>query len=169
MKLAMGTAPVRAMREAGLAVGIGTDGVVSSNTLDVLEQMRLLALDQKQAAKDSTVLPLQEVMDIAFEGGARALRQPAIGALAAGQLADVVLMRQDGAHLFPRHDPLANLIYAANAGDVEAVICDGRVLMRERRLLTIDLPAVKAEVARRLARLSQRAAERRLATYPIQG
>jgi 5-methylthioadenosine/S-adenosylhomocysteine deaminase len=52
---------------------------------------------------------------------------------------------------------------------VEAVICDGRVLMRERRLLTIDLPAVKAEVARRLARLKQRAAEKRLATYPIQG
>jgi 5-methylthioadenosine/S-adenosylhomocysteine deaminase len=169
MKLAMGTAPVRAMRAAGLAVGIATDGVVSSNTLDVLEQMRLLALDQKQAAKDSTVLPLQEVMDIAFEGGARALRQPAIGALAAGKLADVVLLRQDGAHLFPRHDPLANLIYAANAGDVEAVICDGKVLMRDRQLLTIDLPAVKAEVARRLARLSQRAAERRLATYPIQG
>ena len=165
----MGTAPVRAMRAAGLAVGIATDGVVSSNTLDVLEQMRLLALDQKQAAKDSTVLPIQEVLAIAFAGGAQALRQPAIGALAAGKLADVVLLRQDGAHLFPRHDPLANLIYAANAGDVEAVICDGRVLMRERRLLTIDLPAVKAEVARRLARLKQRAAERRLATYPIQG
>jgi 5-methylthioadenosine/S-adenosylhomocysteine deaminase len=169
LKLAMGTAPVRAMRAAGLAVGIGTDGVVSSNTLDVLEQMRLLALDQKQAAKDSTVLPIQEVLAIAFAGGAQALRQPAIGALAASQLADVVLMRQDGAHLFPRHDPLANLVYSARAGDVATVICDGKVLMRDRQLLTIDLPAVKAEVAHRLARLSRRAAEQRLATYPIQG
>ena len=89
--------------------------------------------------------------------------------MAAGKLADIVLVRQDGAHLFSRHDPLANLVYSVNAGDVDTVICDGRVLMRDRRLLTIDLPAVKAEVARRLARLSQRAAERRLATYPIQG
>ena len=169
LKLAMGTAPVRAMRAAGLAVGIGTDGVVSSNTLDVLEQMRLLALDQKQAARDSTILPIQEVLAIAFAGGAQALRQPAIGALAAGKLADIVLMRQDGAHLFPRHDPLANLVYSARAGDVATVICDGKVLMRDRRLLTIDLPAVKAEVANRLARLSRRAAEQRLATYPIQG
>jgi 5-methylthioadenosine/S-adenosylhomocysteine deaminase len=167
MKLAMGTAPVRAMRAAGLAVGIATDGVVSSNTLDVLEQMRLLALDQKQAARDSTVLPIQEVLAIAFAGGAQALRQPAIGALAASQLADVVLLRQDGAHLFPRHDPLANLVYAARAGDVATVICDGKVLMRDRQLLTIDLPAVKAEVAHRLTRLSRRAAEQRLATYPI--
>jgi len=60
-------------------------------------------------------------------------------------------------------------VYAAGAGDVATVICDGKVLMRDRQLLTIDLPAVKAEVARRLARLSQRAAERHLATYPIQG
>jgi len=101
--------------------------------------------------------------------GAPALRQPAIGALAAGKLADIVLVRQDGAHLFPRHDPLANLVYSASAGDVATVICDGKVLMRDRQLLTIDLPAVKAEVAHRLARLSRRAAEQRLATYPIQG
>ena len=60
-------------------------------------------------------------------------------------------------------------MYAAGAGDVATVICDGKLLMRDRRLLTIDLPAVKAEVANRLARLSRRAAERRLATYPIQG
>jgi 5-methylthioadenosine/S-adenosylhomocysteine deaminase len=165
----MGTAPVRAMRAAGLAVCIATDGVVSSNTLDVLEQMRLLALDQKQAAKDSTILPIQEALAITFAGGAQALCQPAIGALAAGKLADIVLVRQDGAHLFPRHDPLANLVYSVNAGDGDTVVCDGRVLMRDRRLLTIDLPAVKAEVAHRLARLSRRAAEQRLATYPIQG
>ena len=60
-------------------------------------------------------------------------------------------------------------MYAAGAGDVATVICDGKLLMRDRRLLTIDLPAVKAEVAQRLTRLSRRAAEQRLATYPIQG
>jgi 5-methylthioadenosine/S-adenosylhomocysteine deaminase len=167
LKLAMGTAPVRAMRQAGIVVGIGTDGVVSSNTLDVLEQMRLLALDQKQAAKDSTVMPLQEVVAIAFEGGARALRLPEIGQLVEGKLADIVLMRQDGAHLFPRYDAIANLVYSARAGDVDTVICDGRLLMRHGRLMTIDLPRVKAEITRRLQRLNQRVAEKRLATYPV--
>lgn len=166
MKLAMGTAPVRAMREASLIVGIGTDGVVSSNTLDVLEQMRLLALDQKQAARDSTTMPLQEVMAITFSGGAAALRLSDIGELAEGKLADIALLRQDGAHLFPRYDPIANLVYSARAGDVDTVICDGKLLMRYGRLLTIDLPRVKTEIARRLERLNQRVAEKRLATYP---
>ncbi|MCS6772958.1 MAG: amidohydrolase [Thermoflexales bacterium] len=167
MKLAMGTAPVRDLRAAGIPVGIGTDGVVSSNTLDVLEQMRLLALDQKQAAKDSTVLPIQEVLDIAFAGGAAALRSPDLGEIAPGKLADVVLLRTDGAHFFPRYDLLANLVYSARASDVDTVICDGKVLMQGRQLLTIDLPRVKAEVAARMQRLNQRATERRLATYPV--
>ncbi len=166
LKLAMGTAPVRAFLEAGITVGIGTDGAVSSNTLDVLEQMRLLALDQKQAAKDSTVMPLQTVLDITFRGSAAALRAPDLGEIAVGKLADIVLLRQDSARLFPTHDPLANLVYAAQASDVDTVICDGQLLMRHGRLLTIDLPRVRAEVSARLERLSQRAAERRIATYP---
>jgi 5-methylthioadenosine/S-adenosylhomocysteine deaminase len=112
LKLGMGTAPVRAFRAAGLKVGIGTDGVVSSNTIDVLEQMRILALDQKQHAKDSTCMPLQEVLEIAFEGGAACVRMPEIGALAPGKLADIALLRQDGAHVHPRHDALANLVYS---------------------------------------------------------
>lgn len=168
LKLAMGTAPVKALRDAGIAVGIGTDGAVSSNTLDVLEQMRLLALDHKQEAKDSTVMPLQDVMDIAFVGGARCLRLPDIGELGVGKLADIALLRQDGAHLFPRYDAIANLVYSARAGDVDTVICDGKLLMRYGRLLTIDLPRVKAEITTRLKRLNQRVAERRLATYPTQ-
>lgn len=168
LKLAMGTAPVKALRDAGIAVGIGTDGAVSSNTLDVLEQMRLLALDHKQAAKDSTVMPLQDVMDIAFFGGARGMRLPDIGELGVGKLADIALLRQDGAHLFPRYDAIANLVYSARAGDVDTVICDGKLLMRYGRLLTIDLPRVKAEITTRLKRLNQRVAEKRLATYPTQ-
>lgn len=165
MKLAMGTAPVRAFREAGIKLGVGTDGVVSSNTLDVLEQMRILALDQKQAAQDSTAMPLQQVLDIAFNGGAQSLRMPDIGELAEGRLADIALLRQDGAHIFPRCDAIANLVYSARAGDVDTVICNGKLLMRYGRLLRIDLPRVKAEITRRLQRLNQRVVEKRLATY----
>jgi 5-methylthioadenosine/S-adenosylhomocysteine deaminase len=168
LKLAMGTAPVKAFREAGIKVGIGTDGAVSSNTLDVLEQMRLLALDQKQAAKDSTAMPLQDVVDIAFQGGAQCMRMPDIGELAEGKLADIALLRQDGAHIFPSYNGIANLVYSARAGDVDTVICNGKMVMRYGRLLTIDLPAAKAEVTRRMRRLNQRVAEKRLATYPTE-
>ena len=166
LKLAMGSARVREFRAAGIGVGVGTDGVVSSNTLDILEQMRIMALEQKQAAGESTVLPVREVLDIAFSGGARTLRLPEIGALAPGMQADIALLRTDGPHVFPRHDALANLVYSHRAGDVDTVICAGKVLMRFGRLLTIDLKRVRGEVSQRLARLRQRDHDRRLATYP---
>jgi 5-methylthioadenosine/S-adenosylhomocysteine deaminase len=168
MKLAMGTAPVREFRAAGLKVGLGTDGAVSSNTLDILEQMRLLCLDQKQAAKSSTAFPIQEALDIAFRGGAQALRLHNAGSLAVGNLADIALLRQDGAHMFPRHDALANLVYSAQASDVDTVLCNGKLLMLRGRLLTIDLPRVQAEISMRLRRLNQRstAADKRVASYP---
>ncbi|HEY3343150.1 MAG TPA: amidohydrolase [Anaerolineae bacterium] len=165
MKLGMGTAPVRDFRAAGIKVALGTDGAASSNTLDILEQLRLLCLDQKQAAKDPTLFTLQEGLDIAFRGGAQALRLPLAGELAVGKLADVVLLRQEGAHLFPRHDGLANLVYSARASDVDTVICNGKLLMLRQRLLTIDLQHVMAEINGRLKRLNQRVADKRVATY----
>ena len=169
MKLAMGTAPVRQFRAAGIKVGLGTDGAMSSNTLDVLEQLRLLCLDQKQAAKAATAFPLQEGLDIVFRGGAQALRLPRAGELAVGKLADVVLLRQDGAHLFPRHNALANLVYSSRASDVDTVICNGKLLMLRGRLLTIDVQDVMAEVNMRLKRLAQRTAGKRVASYPGNG
>jgi 5-methylthioadenosine/S-adenosylhomocysteine deaminase len=166
LKLAMGTALVQAFREAGIKVGLGTDGVVSSNTLDVLEQMRVLALDQKQAAKSSTAMPLQDVLDIAFRGSAQAVRQPELGELAVGKWADVALLRQDGPHVFPRYNALANLVYSHKSSDVDTVICQGKLLLHRGKLLTIDLDLVKREVGARLQRLNQRVKEKRLATYP---
>lgn len=165
-KLATGTALVREFRAAGVPVGMGTDGAVSSNTLDILEQMRALALDHKQTSGDATRMPIQDLLDIAYRGGAAALRMPDIGELAPGKLADIALLRQDGAHVFPRHDPLANLIYSQRAGDVDTVICNGKTLMRFGRLLTIDLQRVRSELHGRLSRLRQRAHDKRLATYP---
>ncbi|WP_299027576.1 amidohydrolase [uncultured Thermanaerothrix sp.] len=168
LKLGMGTAPISRFRSAGIPVGLATDGVVSNNTLDILEQMRLLALTQKDAARDSTVMPIAEVLEIAFEGGARVVQQAgALGALKPGYLADVALLRQDRAAMFPRYNPAANLIYSASAQDVDTVICNGQVLMRDRRLLTLDKTKIKEEVQRRLERLSQRVPGRRIATYPV--
>ena len=99
--------------------------------------------------------------------GAQAMRQPKTGNLAVGNLADIALLNQDGAHLFPRHDVLANLVYSARASDVDTVICNGKLLMLRGRLLTIDLNHVKAEITSRLSRLNQRVSEKRVATYSV--
>ncbi len=166
LKLGMGTAPLAKFRAAGIPVGLATDGAVSSNTLDILEQMRLMALTQKDAARDPTVMPVPEVLHIAFQGSAQVMQMgDRLGQLAPGKLADITLLRQDGLHTFPRFDAAANLVYSARAGDVHTVICNGQVLLEDGRLLTIDKERVKREVAARLKRLSRRVPENRIATY----
>jgi 5-methylthioadenosine/S-adenosylhomocysteine deaminase len=87
-------------------------------------------------------------------------------AIQPGKLADICLLRQDGLHVYPRHDPAANLVYSSRASDVDTVICDGKVLMHKRKLLTIDKSQVKREIGKRLDRLSQRVEGTRIATYP---
>ncbi|MGH9246886.1 MAG: amidohydrolase [Acidimicrobiales bacterium] len=166
MKLALGAAPVVALREAGVAVGLGTDGPASNNTLDILEAMRLAALLHKHTHVDPEGLSVDEVVAMGSAEGARALRLGDVGALAAGQRADVVLIRTDGVHVQPRHNPLANLVYSARATDVDTVLCDGRVLMRHRQLLTLDKAAIVAEVAGRVDRLRRPVPGQRVASYP---
>ena len=167
LKLGMGTAPVLQFREAGIPVGLATDGAVSSNTLDILEQLRLMVLAQKNLAHDSTTMPVDEALDIAFHGGAQVMRmEDELGDIAVGKLADLVLLRQDGLQTFPRIDPAANLVYATRSSDVHTVICDGKVLLLDGELQTIDKDEIKREVRRRLKRLSQRAPGKRIATYP---
>lgn len=167
LKLGMGVGPVRRYRALGIPVGLATDGAVSSNTLDILEQMRLMALTQKSAALDSTVMPLDEVLDTAFHGSAAVLRHAGrLGTIAPGYLADITLIRLDEMGCFPVHDPAAALVYSASSRDVDTVICDGNVLLRGGELLTINKAQVKREVASRLDRLRQRDPSKRIANYP---
>lgn len=166
LKLAAGIAPVVAMRERGIAVGLGTDGAASNNTLDILEQMRLAAMMQKHQQADPTVLTLGEAITMATFDGARALGvEDQLGRLAPGYLADIAILRLDGAHSQPVHNPLATLVYSLRASDVETTIVDGRVLMGGRRLITLDKGEILREVGRRLPRLTQRHPERRIQTY----
>lgn len=167
LKLGMGSAPLLRYIQEGIPVGLATDGAVSSNTLDILEQLRLMALTQKAAAQDSTALPVGLALEIAFQGGARVLHMPAdLGALAPGRLADITLLDQGGLHTYPRYDPAANLVYSSRASDVRTVICNGQVLLQDGQLTTIDKEQVKREVSARLERLSQRTPGQRIATYP---
>jgi 5-methylthioadenosine/S-adenosylhomocysteine deaminase len=167
LKHASGMVSLPGFHTSGIPVGLATDGAVSSNTLDILEQMRLTALMQKYMVGDPTQMTIGEVLDITFKGGARVIqREVDLGEIAPGKLADIVLIRQDGLSVFPRYNPAANLVYSGHSSDVDTVICDGKVLMHKRQLLTLDKGRIKAEIIGRLERLSQRVPGKRIAFYP---
>ena len=166
LKLAMGIAPVHAMRRAGVAVGLGTDGAVSNNTLDVWESMRLMALTQKEATGEPENLTLGETLAIATRGSARVVGLgDRLGAVEPGQLADLILVDLDGTHHQPLHSVPASLVYAARAADVRTVIVDGRTIMRDRKLLTLDKGEIIRQVNRSLERLSRRTPASRIQVY----
>ena len=158
LKLAAGIAPVARMRELGLDVGIGTDGPASNNDLDMFEEMRLAALLAKGSG-DPTALPAREALAMATRIGARALHMSHLtGSLEPGKRADLVVVDLAGVHNVPafHRDPnavYARVVYAAKSTDVVDVMCNGRWLMRNRALLTLNEAELKqraAEQARRI-------------------
>lgn len=166
LKLAMGLTPIPALRRARIPVGLATDGAVSNNTLDVFESLRLMAMMQKHDASDPEVLPISEALDIATRGSAAVLGMgDRLGQLAPGYMADIILVDTSGAHWQPPHNLAAGLVYSARASDVQTVMVDGRVVMRDRRLLTIDKARVITEVARHMERLAQRVPNARIQVY----
>jgi 5-methylthioadenosine/S-adenosylhomocysteine deaminase len=156
MKLASGTAPVTRMLELGIPVGLGTDGAASNNDLDMFEVMDLAAKLQKLAKMDPTVLPAEQVVEMATSGGARALGlEREIGSLEAGKRADLILVDVGGAHATPMYNPYSHLVYALKAADVRTSIINGKVVMRDRRVLTLDAAAVEARARDFQARILQ--------------
>ncbi len=134
MKLAAGQAmPYAAMKEAGVVMGLGTDGAASNNNLDMFEAMKFAALLQKFAHRDPSVLPAHEAFQLATLGGARALGIDA-GLVQAERLADLVLLDPRRPELTPRHDDVSNWVYSAHGNCVDTVICDGQVIMKGRRV-----------------------------------
>ncbi|MGH4030739.1 amidohydrolase [Actinomycetota bacterium Odt1-20B] len=138
LKLGCGIARVPELLAAGVTVGLGTDGAVSSNTLDVLGAVRLAALVHK-AGGDPTAVGAEQAVRMATIESARALGlEASLGSLEAGKRADLIVLDLDRPHLAPRHDPYATLAYSAAAADVRDTVVDGRVLMRDRVLTTVD-------------------------------
>ena len=153
MKLGSGIAPVPAMLNAGVTVGLGTDGAGSNNTLDVMREMRQTALMHKVGG-DPTAVNAMQALTLATRGGARAMRQPDLGALRAGMLADVILVDLNGPHLQPGRGRVpSHLVYAAYGSDVDTTIVHGQVLMEGRRLLTLDVERIAAKVGESADRL----------------
>ena len=146
LKLASGIAPVKRMSEKGITLGLGTDGAGSNNTLDLFSEMRAAALIHKAAASDPTALPAIEVAGMATRGGARALgKDREIGSLETGKFADLITINLEAPHLSPLYKPFSQLIYCAGAADVNDVIINGRVIMRNREVLTMDEERVLRE------------------------
>jgi 5-methylthioadenosine/S-adenosylhomocysteine deaminase len=156
-KLAMGYPNLVEIRGLGIAVGLGTDGAVSNNTLDLWEAMRLAAMGQKQLTGDAENLTIAQALTIATQESARVFGQPdELGSLAPGQLADIILVDLGGTHHLPLNSITASLVYNARAGDVRTVICDGRVIMLEREHKTLDKGAIMDEILPRMERLRRR-------------
>ena len=146
MKLASGTAPVPAWLAHGIRAGLGTDGAASNNDLDMFEAMRTAAMLHKHASGDPRVLPARQALELATRGGAAALGlERKIGTLAVGKLADVITISTSSARQTPMFDPLSHLVYVTRGTDVRTTVVNGRVLMREGRVLSLDRATVIKE------------------------
>ncbi len=146
MKLASGVAPVPKMITENLFVGLGTDGAASNNDLNMWEEMDTVAKLHKVFSGDPKVISAQQAFELATIRGAQALHlEKEIGSLETGKRADILIINRDTLNQIPLYNVYSDLVYATKASDVETVIINGRLVMRDRRLLTLNEAAVKTE------------------------
>ncbi|MGR6836222.1 amidohydrolase [Syntrophomonas erecta] len=153
MKLASGIAPVPLLLQEGVDVGLGTDGASSNNNLNMIGEMRSCALLHKVSTMDPTVLPAYQALSMATRYGSKVIGlENEIGTLEKGKKADIILMNLGAAHMVPRYDIMANIVYASEASDVNTVIIDGELVMQDRQLLTLN----EAEILNRCKEIAAR-------------
>jgi 5-methylthioadenosine/S-adenosylhomocysteine deaminase len=161
MKIASGISPVTDMLNAGVLVGLGTDGAASNNDLDMWEEMRLAAFLQKVDKMDPEVLSASTVLRMATSGGAEAVGLgEKIGSLAVGMHADVIQVSFDDVHFVPTYDVISHLVYVTDEQDVASVTVDGKLLMRDGEFLTINTERVASEAVELAARIQAAMAAR---------
>ena len=149
------------MLNAGVRVGIGTDGAASNNDLDLWEEMRLAAFLQKVEQMNPEVLPASTVLRMATSGGATAIGMgDEIGSLEVGKRADLIQVGFDDVHHIPTFDVVSHLVYVTDEQDVETVIVDGKVLMEERKMLTLDTMRIAKEARELAAKIQASLAQR---------
>ncbi|MBA4367517.1 MAG: amidohydrolase, partial [Desulfobacterium sp.] len=140
MKLASGVAPIPELIEQGVPVGLGTDGSASNNNLDLFEEMDFAAKLHKVNRLDPTMMDAETVLNMATTDGADAIGLgKVVGSLEEGKMADVIVLDMQKPHLVPMYHPVSHIVYAAKGSDVRDVIVNGKVLVKDGRLLTIDL------------------------------
>lgn len=147
MKLGAGIAPLTGLLAAGIAVGLGTDGCASNNTLDLFQTMDITAKLHKVRDMQPTAADAATVLTLATRGGARAIgMENDIGSLEAGKKADLIVIDTRQPHLVPMYHPVSHVVYAAKGSDVTTVVVDGRLLVRDRQPLHLDLGQIMARV-----------------------
>ncbi len=145
-KSAKGVAPVKAMIEAGIPVGLGTDGPSSGNTLDIITQFKLVANFHKMENHDRSAFPAKTIVELGTSGGAKALNlSDRIGSLEVGKQADLVLVETESVNMFPLYDPYSCLVYSANSKNVDSVFVAGQCLVKDKKLCQVDLAQIRKE------------------------
>ena len=143
MKLASGIAPVKKMLDAGVNVSIGTDGASSNNDLDMWEEMRTASLLQKVSTMDPCAIPAYTALQMATVNGAKAIgREGELGIIAAGALADILLVDLEKAHLYPHTNLISELVYSAHSSDVDTVIVNGNLVVENRKCFSMNAQEV---------------------------
>lgn len=156
MKLASGVAPVPQMLAADVRLGLGTDGAASNNDLDMWEEMDTAAKLHKVFTGDPKVVTATQALRMATIDGARALHlEKEIGSLEVGKRADIIIVDLDALHQTPRYNIFSHLVYATKAADVRTVIIEGKTVMRDRKLLTLDEEKIKERARRLREKVSQ--------------
>lgn len=139
IKSAKGISPALKMHDMGMRVGLGTDGPMSGNTLDIIGQMGYVAKLHKLNSKDRSALPPKKAVEMATLGGARAIhRENELGSLEVGKLADVVIIETESVNMNPIFDPYSALVYSANATNVDTVIVNGKIIVEDKKIKTVD-------------------------------
>ncbi|MFC6974934.1 amidohydrolase [Halomicroarcula sp. GCM10025709] len=158
MKLASGMAPVQELLDAGVTVGLGTDGAASNNDLDMFDEMRDAAMIGKLAADDASAVDAGTVVEMATKHGAELLGFDS-GRIEAGANADLAVLELNSPHLTPAHDLVSHLAYAARGSDVRHTVCDGQVLMRDSAVTVFDEAAVRDRASDHARALIERATD----------
>ncbi|MCW4051943.1 MAG: amidohydrolase [Candidatus Bathyarchaeota archaeon] len=157
LKLASGIAKVKDLLDLDISVGLGTDGAASNNSLDIFESMKMASLIQKLKYQDPSVLPAHTVLKLATIHGAEALGlERKIGSLEAGKKADIILVDLKRANLIPLHDLCANLVYSAHGSDVDTTIVNGKVIMANQTVKTVNEDEVLSKAAKAARELLDR-------------
>lgn len=142
-KSAKGVSPVTRMLEKGIRVGLGTDGPMSSNTLTTMNELNLVGKIHKLENKDRSAMPPITVVELATKGSAKAIHmEDKLGSLEVGKLADIIVVDTKSPNMVPMYSPYAALVYGANGSNVRHTIVDGKILMEERNVLTVDEKAI---------------------------
>jgi len=156
LKLGSGIAPIWKLHQAGIPISLGADGAACNNNLDMFQEMRLAALLQK-SLHGPEAMPAATVLEMATLGGARALGlDEEIGSLEVGKRADIIIVNPRSLHSTPHTDPISSLVYSSRSADVEACLVDGRILMKDKELLTMDRERILRESQKQFQRLAAR-------------